>query len=144
MRKMKRMAGAVLRVIGVGVLCVGCALLPRQKSKQTEAMLSAAGFTIKAADTPEKRAALAAKPQRKIKFLRRHGKTYFAYVDADGCGCAYLGDQVAYQKYLGMLDQQRTAGEDSDAPEVDEDAAIVEDDGIWESWGGDPWGGGSF
>src|ERR1043166_2380598 len=130
MRKMRRMVGAILPVM---VLCGGCAPMQRQKAQQTESMLSAAGFKVKVADTPQKLAALKAKPQRTIKFLQRQGKTYFAYADADGCSCTYIGDQSAYQKYLAMVDQKRIAKESYDPAEVDEDSAIVEDDGIWES-----------
>jgi hypothetical protein len=138
------MVRGILPAMGVALLCAGCAAVQRHKAQQTESMLSAAGFKVTVADTPEKLAVLKAKPQHKIKFLQRHGKTYFAYADADGCDCVYIGDQSAYQKYLGMLDQKRIAQESYDPAEVDEDAAIVEDDGIWESWGGDPWGGGSL
>ena len=143
-RGMKRMAGASAPVIGLALLCAGCTLVQRQTAQQTESMLSAAGFRMTVADTPEKLSALQAKPQRKIKFLQRHGKTYFAYADAAGCGCAYIGDQAAYQKYLGMVDQQRITQDSYVPAAIDADAAIVEDDGIWESWGGDPWGGGSL
>ena len=134
---------AVVAVLGLAVLCGGCAFVHRKNAQQTESMLSAAGFTMKVADTPEKLAALQAKPQRKITFLQRRGRTYFAYVDAGGCGCSYMGDQSAYQKYLGMVNQKRIEDDSYDAAQVDEDGALVEDDGLWESWGGDPWGGGS-
>ena len=136
------MAGLILPAIGLVVLCGGCAYMKRQQAKETESLLAAAGFKIKVAETPEKLAVLQAAPQRKIKFLQRQGKTYFGYADASGCGCAYIGNQAAYQKYMAMVEQRRIADESYDAAEVDEDALVVEDDGIWESWGGDPFGGG--
>ena len=113
--------------------------MQRKKTQEMESMLSASGFKMKIADTPEKMAALKAKPQLKLKPLNRHGKVYYAYADADGCGCTYIGDQAAYQSYQGLVQQKEIAKEDKEAAEVNEDAAIVTDDGMWESWGGDVW-----
>ena len=144
MQKMTCLKPVVLVVLGLAVFEAGCAAMQREKAQQTESMLSAAGFTLKVAETPEKLAALKAKPQRTIRYLQRHGQAYFAYVDAAGCGCSYVGDQAAYQKYLSMVDRKRIEDDSYDAAAVDEDTAVVEDDGVWESWGGDPWSGGSF
>lgn len=129
----------MLTVIGLVVLGGGCAYTQRQKAQQIEPMLSAAGFKMKIADTPEKLAKLQAMPQLKFRTLKRHGKLYYAYTDAEGCRCTYLGSEAAYQSYESLQVQQRIAKEDMAAAEVNEDAAIVEDDAVWESWGMDVW-----
>lgn len=139
MRITKRVLGSALSLIGLAVLGSGCAYTQRHQAEQTEPMLSAAGFKMKLADTPEKLAKVKAKPQLKLQPLQRHGKLYYAYADADGCGCTYIGDESAYQNYQGLVQQKQIAQQDKEAAEVNEDAAIVEDDGMWESWGGDLW-----
>lgn len=57
----------MLTVIGLVVLGGGCAYTQRQKAQQIEPMLSAAGFKMKIADTPEKLAKLQAMPQLKFR-----------------------------------------------------------------------------
>lgn len=124
-------------MVGLAVLGSGCTPTLRQQAAQIEPMLSAAGFKMKLADTPEKLAKLQALPQLKFRTLTRDSKTYYAYTDAEGCRCTYLGDEAAFQSYQRLLQQQRMAREDSEAANVSEDAAIVGDDAIWESWGPD-------
>jgi len=137
MQTMKRTARFLLPVTGLVVLASACAYTQRHKAQQIEPMLSAAGFKMKLADTPEKLAKLRAVPQLKLKPLQRDGKLYYAYVDAAGCRCTYLGDQAAYQNYQILLQQQRNARDDTRAANVNDDAAIVGDDSLWESWGPD-------
>ena len=137
MHAMKRTARFLVPVAGLVVLASACAYTQRHKAQQIEPMLSAAGFKMKLADTPEKLANLQAVPQLKLKPLQRDGKVYYAYVDAEGCRCTYLGDEAAYQSYQVLLQQQQNAREDTAAASVNEDAAIVGDDSLWESWGPD-------
>ena len=131
--------GSIVTVVSAAVLWNGCALTQRQKAAKTEPMLSAAGFKMKLADTPEKLAKLQALPQLTFRTLKRRGKLYYAYTDVEGCRCTYLGNESAYQNYQGLLQQQRIAQQDREAAAVDQDAAIVEDDAMWESWGFDVW-----
>jgi hypothetical protein len=136
---MKRVLVSLLPIISLVLLSGGCAYTARQRAATVEPMLSAAGFKMKLADTPVRLAKLKALPQLKLKPLKRHGKLYFAYADADGCGCMYLGNQSAYQNYQGLVVQQHIVDEDRAAANVDEDAAIVEDDAAWDEWGADVW-----
>src|SRR5258707_1118259 len=64
-----------------------------------EDMLSAAGFKIKIADTPEKMAELRKLPA--LTFVQRdhNGKQLTLYADPKGCKCVYYGDQAAFQAY---------------------------------------------
>lgn len=135
MRTMK----STLVLVGVILVVSGCGYMQRQKAKQTEPMLSAAGFKMKLADTPEKLAKIQAMPQLKLKPLKRGGKLYFAYADAEGCKCMYLGDQAAYQRYQNLLLDQRVAQESEETAAMDQDAAIIDEDAVWESWGFDVW-----
>jgi len=137
MRTMQPVVGAILAVISFVLLCTGCAYMQRQKTQQTESMLSAAGFKMKLADTPERLAKLQTMPQLKLRPLKRAGKLYYAYTDVEGCRCTYLGDETAYQNYQALVQQQRIAQEDKEAGNVKEDTAIIEDNTLWESWGPD-------
>jgi hypothetical protein len=92
---------------------------------------------MKPADTPEKLAKLQALPQRKLRALKHNGKLYYAYTDAEGCRCTYLGDVSAYENYQALVQQHQIAQEDTGAGNVEEDTAIIEDNTLWESWGPD-------
>ena len=69
MQTMQRVVRTLLPVIVLATLGSGCAYTQRQKAQQIEPMLSAAGFKMKLADTPEKLAKLKAMPQLKLKPL---------------------------------------------------------------------------
>ncbi len=90
----------------------GCAMVERQEAKSTEQLLSAGGFNIKAADTPEKLAKLQAMKQRKI--LQRQGpdgQPQFLFADATYCRCLYVGNETAYQTYQRLSVEQQIAEE---------------------------------
>lgn len=97
----------------------GCAMVERQETKSTEQLLSAGGFSIKAADTPEKLSKLQAMKQRKI--LRRQGpdgQPQFLFADATYCRCLYIGNEAAYQSYQKLSVEQQIA-EDQQQAELD-------------------------
>jgi len=56
--KQKLNFSALIIIICIGFLITGCAALKERHAKETEQMLSAAGFTVKLANTPEKLANL--------------------------------------------------------------------------------------
>ncbi|MBK8210674.1 MAG: hypothetical protein IPK78_12645 [Rhodospirillales bacterium] len=106
---------AVLLVFQIG----GCAMIQRQETNSTEQLLSAGGFAIKAADTPEKLSKLQAMKQRKI--LRRQGpdgQPQFLFADATYCRCLYIGNEMAYQTYQRLSVEQQIA-EDRQQAELD-------------------------
>lgn len=79
-------------------------------------LLNAAGFTAKVADTPARKAKLAAIPAGKMIARTVKGKTVYVYADPKGCNCVYVGDEVAYQSYrqlgrskAGLSDQSVVA-----------------------------------
>jgi hypothetical protein len=102
---------SVATVGGVmAMLLAGCAAIEKQDTEGTEQLLSAAGFNIKAADTPEKLASLQRMKQHKV--VRRelnNGQLRFLYADAAVCRCLYVGDEQAYQQYQKLAVQQENA-----------------------------------
>jgi hypothetical protein len=113
-----------------------CAQIQRQEAEQIEPQLSAAGFRMKSADTPEKLAKLQAMPQRKLQQTWRDGKLYYVFADAQGCNCFYLGDKAAYEQYQEMKQERQRdiAVQDQEYESMDENAAPD-----WGMWGVDSW-----
>jgi hypothetical protein len=94
----------------------GCAAIEKRDTEGTEQLLSAAGFNIKPADTPEKLASLQVMKQHKV--VRRelkNGQLRFLYADATVCRCLYVGDEQAYQQYQKLAVQQENALMDQQA-----------------------------
>jgi len=113
----------------------GCAALQNQQAMDTERLLSAAGFQMKLADTPEKMAHLKTLTQRKLVPHERDDKIYYVYADANECQCIYVGTEKAYQRYQKLALKKQIAEERLNAAEMNENAAM--DWGMWGPWG--PW-----
>jgi len=112
-----RLLYPVLFVLLVLVVAGGCGVRKREQHVQTvENNLIAAGFRTVLADTADKRAQLRGLPSRRLTEKESGGKRYYWYADADGCGCAYVGGEKAYQRY-DRLAQERDvrASEKADA-----------------------------
>jgi hypothetical protein len=62
-------------------------------------LFTASGFTVRYADTPEKRALLDRLPADKLVVRKRGGKTYYIYADPTMCRCAYVGSPEAYRAF---------------------------------------------
>ena len=84
-------AGLLLSAALGGCVTVG--------APEKEGQLSAAGFTRLQADTPEKMAKLQALPQDTIVYSPRKKGAAYIFADAAGCGCAFVGNEAAYQQY---------------------------------------------
>jgi hypothetical protein len=92
------------------ILLAGCAAIEKQETKNTEQLLSASGFDIQPADTPEKLASLQAMKQNKlVQRQTKDGQPQFLYADAAVCRCLYVGDQQDYQQYQKLATQQQIA-----------------------------------
>jgi hypothetical protein len=91
----------------------GCATLQAAGTRSTEEVLSAAGFHIEAADTPEKLADLQLPPARRVLPQSRDGKTSYVYRDPRVCHCVYVGGEAEYQKYQQLRLQKDIADEES-------------------------------
>ncbi len=119
----------VSMLVIVGIAMTGCAMIEKSNATDTEQMLSAAGFNMKVADTPEKLAHVTSMKQRELVSHIKDGYVYYAYADAEFCKCLYVGSEKSYQEYEKLDIQQNTA-------EMNQEAAMN-----WGAWGGwDAWG----
>ena len=105
----------------------GCLTMQAAGTRSTEQILSAAGFHIEAADTPEKLADLQTLPARQVLPWTQDGKTSYVYPDPSVCHCLYVGSEPEYQQYQRLRLQKDIADEESSA-------ALN-----WGSWGAWPW-----
>lgn len=62
-------------------------------------LFTQAGFVVKYATTPEKKAILQSLPADKLVTRRKDGNLYYVYADAAGCSCAYVGTPEAFARY---------------------------------------------
>jgi hypothetical protein len=120
----------------VGVLLMAAALsgcqTEQQRVEQREDLLSAAGFIVKPANTPERKAMLARLPPHKF-VTRQNGDTiHYVYADPLVCGCLYVGTQQAYNQYKANQLAQNLADEQQMTAQMYSDAAWN-----WDAWG--PW-----
>jgi hypothetical protein len=119
----------VVSVLALAVLALGCST-----TKQTENMLSAAGFKMMPATTPEQQAHLKTLPPNKVTMVVRDGKTYFAFPDIKQ-QVLYVGQQAQYDAYQKLRLQKQLAADQVQAAEMNSEPA-------WGAWGG--WGGMGF
>jgi len=118
-----RLAALVATAALAGCVSVG--------APEKEGQLAAAGFVQRPADTPAKMAKLQALPQNQIVVAQRKGHNVYIYADAVGCGCAFIGNDAAYQQYQ----QIRTA---NNIAQMQETTAILNQEAAMD-WGG-AWG----
>jgi hypothetical protein len=126
---------AVVKRAGIGLVALaGSAVLAGCVSigaPEKEGQLAAAGFVRQPADTPVKLAKLQALPQNAIVAAQRKGHNVYIYADAAGCGCAFIGNDAAYQQY-----QQIRAA--NNIAQMQETTAILNQEAMMD-WGG-AWG----
>ena len=125
MNRMKRV-GTSLSIVGILALLalgVGCAT-----TTKTENMLSAAGFKMMPAATPEQKAHLKTLPPDKVTMVQREGKTYFVFPDLKQ-QVLYVGQQAQYDEYQKLRIQNQLAQDQMNAAELNSEPA-------WGVWGG--------
>jgi hypothetical protein len=119
-----------LGAIIVTLALAGCASLqpdPAVLADQKESMLSAAGFKMLPADSPEKLAKAQALPQMKVKYFSgSDGSVHYWMSDAQFCHCVYVGSESNYQKFKEMQFQAQLANEQNQAAEMQSVAAQEE------------------
>jgi hypothetical protein len=98
---------------------------------EREGQLSAAGFRRLQADTPVKMAKLQALPQDTLVYSPRKSGNAYIFADAAGCGCAFVGNEAAYQQYQLL----RTA---NNIAQMQETTALLNTEAAAD-WGG-AWG----
>ena len=115
MKNIKYCLKIMLLLLVTGLMITGCAAIKKDNTEDTEKLLSAAGFTMHLADTPEKKAHLQSQPQLKMISRQKDGKMYYTYADAQYAGALYVGDETAYQHYQNLSVKQNIAQEEEDA-----------------------------
>lgn len=105
----------------------------QQKVVQHEDNLAAAGFIIRPANTPERKAMLSRLPPNRFVKREKGDTIHYIYADPLVCGCLYVGSQQAYGQYKQDQQQKRLADEQQMTADSYSDAAWN-----WGEWG--PWG----
>lgn len=118
----------MLTVLALG----GCALFTDDAVHDRENLLSAAGFHVLPANTPDRLATLARLPPNKVVQQFQGDHVSYLYADPHVCNCLYVGGQDAFGRFQGMLEQRRIASE-----------ALLASSPIYGGYGWDwgPWGG---
>ena len=114
--------GAILALI-IG----GCAETPQQKAEHIEPLLSAAGFHMHPADTPERESALKALTPYKMRYYTKHGALRYWYADPGYCDCIYIGREKNYQQFEKLRVEQRMASEQAQAAQLNEETVQQEE-----------------
>ena len=88
----------LLAVVSVcaALASAGCT---RQAVEQKQDLLSAAGFRVKPANTPERRASLRTLPAHQLVQQELNGREVWVYADPLVCNCLYVGTPEAHQLY---------------------------------------------
>jgi hypothetical protein len=119
------------------MLVGGCTAVANQDAMDTERRLSAAGFQMKLANTPEKQAHLNRLAQRRLVPMEREGATVFVYADGKDCNCVYVGSEANYQEYERLSIQQHVVNEQRETAE-DINMAETNEAMNWDMWGAWP------
>ncbi len=149
-----RVAGAVCSSLLIAA--TGCTTVRHTKAMRAERELSASGFQLKLARTPEQKAQVEKLPQRKLARVPFEGGVRYVYADAEFCECIYAGTERAFQRFRSAVaeDIEQQALADSmlldppiDATTAERNEALASKSILapsggaslnWESWG--PWG----
>lgn len=103
----------------------GCAALRASGARDTEQLLTEAGFRAEPADTPTSLADLHAAPPLKLVARSRDGDVVYRYADPYHCQCLYVGGPTEHSAYRRLATQRERARAEREAA------------WYWEVWG--PW-----
>ena len=119
-------------LLGSLVLLVAVALMSScggMQAQSKENLLSAAGFQMRMADTPQKAAHLQTLTQRKVVPHQKDGQVYYTFANAQQ-GRLYVGNAQNYQRYQELAAEQRMAQEEYMAEEMRQEEMMD-----WDMWG---------
>lgn len=128
---------SVITAAFAALILGGCASTADQDSMAIERRLSAAGFQMKLADTPEKLAHVNRLGQRRLVPMDKDGATVFVYADGESCKCVYVGSQANYQEYERLSIQQNVVSEQRETAE-NINMAEQNESLNWDMWGAWP------
>ena len=89
----------------------GCAGIARDNVTDRENLLSAGGFRVLPANTPERQAELAKLPPNRVVQQIMGDHVSYLYADPLVCHCLYAGGQGAFGRYQALLQQRRIASD---------------------------------
>lgn len=107
----------------------GC-LSTQQRISRKEENLSAAGFAVLPANTPQRLGMLQSLPPDRFHRSFKGDQVSYVYPDPVVCQCLYVGTQRAYGMFQANAQQQRLADEQ----------AMTADEYQDSSWDWGPWG----
>ncbi len=113
----------ILAVAAAFAFVTGCST-----TRQTEDLLSAAGFKAQPATTAPQQAHLKSLPDHKVSSVRKDGKQYFVYPDV-ARNVLYTGQSAQYEQYKKLRAQQQLADEQPGPYEQEEIQTSV-----WGAW----------
>ena len=121
---MKTQPTLPLAFLLLALLAAGCA-----STRETEQLLSASGFKIIPAATPEQKAQLKTVRQGAITMVQRGGKVYFVYPNRK-LQVLYVGRQEQYDHYQELRFEQKLAQRRMRAVQMGTEAAFSP----WSGW----------
>jgi len=124
MQRLTILASALL-----GCLALSACATPQQRAVDRENLLSAAGFNVLPASTPERVASLRSLPPNTVMQRQHGGSVSYVYADPLVCACLYVGDQAAYGRYRQEVFQRQLANQQAMTAQMYQDP-----------WNEGPWG----
>jgi len=101
---------------------------PEQQAEQLELMLSAAGFRMLPADTPEHQHQLQSLVPLQVNYyIGKTGKMHYYMADPNYCKCMYIGSEQNYQKYEQLKLNQQLVAKEGEISREDLEAQQMED-----------------
>ena len=123
-------------VVLFNCVLAGCAETPRKRAHRLGPMLSAAGFHMVAADTPERQQELASHTGLKMRYYFTNGKPHYWFSDPYVCNCVYIGSEADYQKYQQLKLQQQMVEREQATAAMNENAEAEQLN--WTMWPASP------
>ena len=101
---------------------------PEQQAEQLEPMLSAAGFRMLPADTPEHQQQLQSLVPLQVNYyIGKTGKMHYYMAGPNYCKCMYIGSEQNYQKYEQLKLNQQLVAKEGEISREDLEAQQMED-----------------
>ena len=97
----------VLVVAAALLTLSGCAAIHRQEAASTEQLLAAAGFQMRAADSPERVHDLTAMPPLKLVARSQDNNVRYTFADPYKCRCLYVGGAKEYSAYRRLAREKQ-------------------------------------
>lgn len=131
----KTQFATVLLIACAVTIMTGCQTIRNNDAAAKEAVLSAAGFQMKQAQSQEQLRDVQELPQRRFVAHTLNGQVLYVFADSVNCQCIYVGTEKNYQQYQKMAFQQDITDEREMTAELNNESSL--NWGLWGGWG--PW-----